>query len=68
MTYLNSEVETIRKEAYMQGRADALKELRQKHSIIIDEDGIMHKVIYLDTLEKMQKKEWKGKNDKGENA
>ena len=59
MTYLNSEVETIRKEAYMQGRADAIKELKQKYSIIIDEDGIMHKVVYLDVLEKMQKKEIK---------
>lgn len=56
MTYLDREVETIKKEAYMQGRADTIKELKQKQSIIIDEDGIMHKVVYLDVLEKMQKK------------
>ena len=59
MTCLDREVETIKKEAYIQGRADVLKELKQKQSIIIDEDGIMHKVVYLNVLEKMQKKEIK---------
>ena len=42
-------------EEYEQGRADVVEEVKQKQRVIIDEDGVMHKVVFLKDLEQMQK-------------